>query len=321
MNRTICGPLLALMLVSCARASTNTPSVESDAGARSEDSGTLSEPLVLGQSCVTGCAGADICANPSEECALGYCLFDGRDGFDAYCTMSCSAASCPSGYHCEAIGFAIERACVADSRVCGDHVVQRGEACDDGNRVSGDGCVADCSSLDVPLARVRVELTVRYDEDGERVERTTEFDVQVDDSSVKCPRAYGLGAGSSPTSWRRFSLESCGPDVVRFEFTAPYVQGSFTEETSSSPYFQVYVQRADWPVPVIYAPSSVRANDEELVVLESSAVGGLLGANGTFEAILPFSNSDLTCVPEREGCPMVSETMEIEGTFSLRTAE
>jgi cysteine-rich repeat protein len=30
---------------------------------------------------------------------------------------------------------------------CGDGIIDGGEVCDDGNNVSGDGCAADCKSL------------------------------------------------------------------------------------------------------------------------------------------------------------------------------
>lgn len=49
--------------------------------------------------------------------------------------------TCPAGLRCE---FANDRAwCVPPN--CGNGVVDVGEACDDGNNTSGDGCPADCS--------------------------------------------------------------------------------------------------------------------------------------------------------------------------------
>ena len=41
-------------------------------------------------------------------------------------------------------GQAVDACCV-DCNVCGNGVVEDGEACDDGNRVSGDGCSASCT--------------------------------------------------------------------------------------------------------------------------------------------------------------------------------
>ena len=33
---------------------------------------------------------------------------------------------------------------------CGNGTVEQGEACDDGNRVDGDGCQADCTAVGLP---------------------------------------------------------------------------------------------------------------------------------------------------------------------------
>ncbi|KFE68237.1 DUF4215 domain-containing protein [Hyalangium minutum] len=56
-------------------------------------------------------------------------------------TITCSSGLvCPSRMTCSADG----RSCLSDS--CGDSVRQAGEACDDGNKINGDGCSSDCRS-------------------------------------------------------------------------------------------------------------------------------------------------------------------------------
>ncbi len=78
-------------------------------------------------------------------------------------SASSSATACPPAYHCEDVPLMLRRACVADPAVCGDNVKQRGEACDDGNTVSDDGCRGDCLVVDTPIEeqqRVKVSFTV-----------------------------------------------------------------------------------------------------------------------------------------------------------------
>jgi cysteine-rich repeat protein len=61
-----------------------------------------------------------------------------------YCTVQCIPRACPPGYHCAMIYGAIGSACVQDAPVCGNHVVERSETCDDGNTTPGDGCDDRC---------------------------------------------------------------------------------------------------------------------------------------------------------------------------------
>src|SRR5512146_3505791 len=53
---------------------------------------------------------------------------------------SSPAFVCPAGSRCAAT----QDVCIYDS--CGDGIVDPGEVCDDGNKLSGDGCKADCRS-------------------------------------------------------------------------------------------------------------------------------------------------------------------------------
>jgi cysteine-rich repeat protein len=51
---------------------------------------------------------------------------------------------CPEGSHCAAA----QPICISDKNTCGDAHLdpEKGEICDDGNNIDGDGCSADCSS-------------------------------------------------------------------------------------------------------------------------------------------------------------------------------
>ena len=51
---------------------------------------------------------------------------------------------CPEGSHCAAA----QPICISDTNTCGDahRDIEKGEVCDDGNNVDGDGCSADCLS-------------------------------------------------------------------------------------------------------------------------------------------------------------------------------
>ncbi len=70
----------------------------------------------------------------------------------------------PAPTHCESVGFVTDHACVADPAVCGDGIVERGEACDDGNTNSHDGCRGDCLATDLSTAglpHVTLSLTMQ----------------------------------------------------------------------------------------------------------------------------------------------------------------
>jgi cysteine-rich repeat protein len=62
------------------------------------------------------------------------------------CVKEPEAIACPTGIYCPA-GMqcaAAQAACIAD--LCGNGVLDPGEACDDGNILDGDGCSHDCQS-------------------------------------------------------------------------------------------------------------------------------------------------------------------------------
>lgn len=109
----------------------------------------------------------DACRN---SCALPSCgdgilqagetCDDGNDSDSDACLSTCVAASCGDGHvhvdveQCDdgaANSDTVPDACRTDCThpICGDNVVDSGEACDDGNRVSGDGCAGNCVKLEV----------------------------------------------------------------------------------------------------------------------------------------------------------------------------
>jgi cysteine-rich repeat protein len=46
--------------------------------------------------------------------------------------------------NCTFVGYTDGRICEFEAEPCGDGIIQPGEACDDGNRITGDGCSATC---------------------------------------------------------------------------------------------------------------------------------------------------------------------------------
>src|ERR1041385_4467152 len=81
------------------------------------------------------CPVGDVCAN--DKC-VAQAQVDACVGADE--GASCSFPGTPAGV-CHA------QVCVLAG--CGNGVVEPGELCDDGNRVSGDGCRSDCLSQEI----------------------------------------------------------------------------------------------------------------------------------------------------------------------------
>jgi cysteine-rich repeat protein len=69
---------------------------------------------------------------------------------DSICTAPCDAAHpCPTGFLCLSVSQSFDvptgrSYCARARAICGNHTVETGEECDDGNTVSGDGCSATC---------------------------------------------------------------------------------------------------------------------------------------------------------------------------------
>ncbi|HEY4175771.1 MAG TPA: DUF4215 domain-containing protein [Kofleriaceae bacterium] len=125
-----------------------------DSGEVCDDGNTHS-----GDGCSGDCLSNETCGNgvidADELCDHGANNSSDPDA----CRPDCSLPLCGDGIvdslegcddgaaNSDTIGGRCRTNC-QDAR-CGDHVVDPGEACDDGNRASGDGCSADCLSLEV----------------------------------------------------------------------------------------------------------------------------------------------------------------------------
>ena len=81
------------------------------------------------------CSDSNACTT-NDACAAGSCV--GGPATDCDDSNSCTSDSCNS-----------DTGCVHTPLVCcGNGVKDAGEACDDGNQVGGDGCSADCKSVE-----------------------------------------------------------------------------------------------------------------------------------------------------------------------------
>lgn len=139
---------LGLSLAACTGGSS--PDDTSDTSDTGEDTDAeVTRASDLGAFCPMGC-NLETCVNEeSEDCETSLCLYDGRFRVDSYCTQPCDAV-CPEGYTCMTPADGTGDVCFADPAVCGDGVVQRGEACDDGNTADGDFCAGNCLEVTVP---------------------------------------------------------------------------------------------------------------------------------------------------------------------------
>ena len=92
--------------------------------------------MTNGDGCTSGCLielGRS-CPGGSATCASGFC-----DSTDTRCACD-ENADCPGVEVCNV--NAMPNACVNPG--CGNHVIEPGEGCDDGNKVVGDGCTPAC---------------------------------------------------------------------------------------------------------------------------------------------------------------------------------
>lgn len=121
-----------------------------------EGSGQPPEGAAVGED---GCGGLGCSASRCAfgqifGCDSGVCLLETTaSGWpELFCSAPCDGDSdCPDGFECQPVyeewsGAAPGSYCGRWRAECGNGELEEGEACDDGNTVSGDGCSADCSS-------------------------------------------------------------------------------------------------------------------------------------------------------------------------------
>ena len=85
-----------------------------------------------------------LCVDDLDACPE--CGADGECRFDEICVAGACGDGCRDGNDCAADALCTENECVPAT--CGDGVREDGEACDDANRVSGDGCSNACEVED-----------------------------------------------------------------------------------------------------------------------------------------------------------------------------
>ncbi len=158
--------------------------------------GTI-DAVQLGETCSAGCNPDEVCAIfVGDRCPLEYCLIDTTGDLldlDPYCTSVCEPGECPAGYECQEVfssSAGVDRACVAEPAVCGDAVVQRGEACDDGNTDGGDLCSADCLAVtEVATLTIDVTFKATVQGDGSPADIEQRIEQPVSQSGTECGQA------------------------------------------------------------------------------------------------------------------------------------
>ncbi len=90
---------------------------------------------VSGDGCAGNCLSAEVCGNGIADLSVGE-------------TCDCGADATSIGSGCSGPNGSPESRCGESCHLayCGNHVVDVGEVCDDGNLTAGDGCTPDCQS-------------------------------------------------------------------------------------------------------------------------------------------------------------------------------
>ena len=84
----------------------------------------------------------DLACPQGDECVAGTCVTPDQL---AACAGQVDGTTCTTT--AIAVGHCVAGVCRAS--ICGDGIVEYGEACDDGNEIGGDGCSATCDSTEV----------------------------------------------------------------------------------------------------------------------------------------------------------------------------
>lgn len=332
MHRSLLPLLPALLAVACG----GSPDASADGGLASDAAPAADAYTIpgLGDSCATGCAGSDVCANESESCETGWCLFDARDEpWQSYCTADCEAVPCPAGYACEDVPFSLTRACVAEPAVCGDGTVQRGEACDDGNTDSDDGCRGDCAAVDTPLSeqhRMSIDMALtgehRPDEGGELEPFAIDlaFAGQIGAPGDGCEEPR-LAVGGGTESYSIYWAESCGAGGwARLTLPVPFSEGVSTPNAVCAAFSIPHPNGDPLGAMVEYCANP---NDATVVVGEVTggpAGGGARNVSGSMTAVLTLRRNE--AIGGCDGlygpndCPDIEGTVTLSGDFAVQNA-
>lgn len=163
-------PWAAFFLLTAAACSSSEPSAApsattGDGGAVDAAPAATVTQSDLGRTCAAGCAGVDVCTVANADCQSGQCLFD-KAHAEAYCTADCSSASCPAGFACRDVPFALKRACMRDSTVVPGGPRVKGSVSVTGSVGAHDASpvpYADTSAIDTaPAAKLTAECGAVY---------------------------------------------------------------------------------------------------------------------------------------------------------------
>jgi cysteine-rich repeat protein len=113
------------------------------------------------------CVEGGFCATDAD-CGAGFTCNEERSACEPDTNLCINDQDCAAGEQCDVR----TNTCVAKPpvAVCGDAVRNPGEACDDGNRVDGDGCSKDCSSTEICGNGVLDVTKGEQCDDGNRVD-------------------------------------------------------------------------------------------------------------------------------------------------------
>lgn len=147
-----------LLVTACSSETIITPAPAAAADADATAPLPAGDPAAFDKYCqIGGSPGTVGVVANAKDCALGYCVYDGRrelprsDGNgtfnETYCTADCTKVGCPEAWECvPSLGGDVS-VCVKEIAVCGDSRKQPDEACDDGNTYDRDGCSKDCKKV------------------------------------------------------------------------------------------------------------------------------------------------------------------------------
>jgi len=136
------------------------------------------------------------------------------------------------------VASSVAHACVAQTAVCGDGVVQRGEACDDGNLDDWDTCSADCKRRLGPPELVLKNMTAALAGFLDQpLVSTTSFPALgvelLEDADVSsCGAAKLLAQSNRSISFAVRLCADAGVSMVA-TVTLPFTQGEFTSDDCS----------------------------------------------------------------------------------------